>query len=994
MSSGKVYAYWSSSYPTAHWVFEWSSESIGAGKTSVSWSVYKGGRATSPSWLDTWCDLSLYYNKSWGKDPLWQSGTLTGSAASFNPQDNTIPATTGQFVIEHEADGTGSFEVYMTGRIHENEIKITRQWQSVEKNLPYSKCSNPSNVTISPDVQKPGGIITVSWEQPEGAESVGSYDVWYQIDGAGTWYKNNTTSLSTTFVLPDTAARGKDIQACVRALGKGGSQYNSEDVYSDKDASRVNELPATPKVDSNVEKVPSTGGEVIFSNFEYGEDEKLYYSKGLLGAKSKINYEQLQVKVGENTDFYFWTWDGLEYCQNPCIKSVSLNTKPKITGCIVSDPNSGAQMINEVEGENGLLYGEISWKITYSAKDNSQIEVTGEGKDVDIFSALSKKIGGLTSSTEYVYILYTRAFDGIEWTDFFECGSYSVTTPNISCRNDNEGTAPFSKKLLIEVLKSYPITGVEFSDGTKIEEVEKATYYSFNTESVSFGSTLSKIFIGDEDGNDRFIIKSTYTKVEKIVLQPPTNKNSVFSKAFKVHEDTNIIIRLQKLDSNYGFGDGSPAELTIKYKEWEHTIEKQNSVQDLFQYEIEEGEDKVLNTLYKEYLYESRPSELEFNLTLKNDFGDSVSESFVLKMDYTKEPNISGVSLYPGKDASGNNYPALDKWSYLKQEMPLVCDATILAFEKPQVSFEIEGADGVFESIEKPDFKEEALLEDRMEPNIWSLESFYFCKIPEIFHDITDVSFTLKIETSGYVVLYKIFNKSLTILAHRPSKVRFTELRYDGSSLVGKCQVDDIGLSDEAEGQAIRLDVYAKELTKSIADTDSLGEMTEYEINLIADFENEEFLHLAPQLTTKMCAYYTKGKTGFETEKTTDIFEYTLVYNKLPTVSYRPNYLGINTSFDSDTPTDTTIQIGAYNTRDKIYLKGTEKTACVDLSNGALVSFIVDCGSWSGVPGGILPGGGTPEGLAAVAYSGKFIDLQQDQEDSITFIGRLPSDKI
>jgi hypothetical protein len=48
---------------------------------------------------------------------------------------------------------------------------------------------------------------------------------------------------------------------------------------------------------------------------------------------------------------------------------------------------------------------------------------------------------------------------------------------------------------------------------------------------------------------------------------------------------------------------------------------------------------------------------------------------------------------------------------------------------------------------------------------------------------------------------------------------------------------------------------------------------------------------------------------------------------------------------------------------------------------------VVDCGSWSGIPGGIIPGGNTPIGLATIAYTGEIGDLEQNRADVIVITG-------
>jgi hypothetical protein len=145
---------------------------------------------------------------------------------------------------------------------------------------------------------------------------------------------------------------------------------------------------------------------------------------------------------------------------------------------------------------------------------------------------------------------------------------------------------------------------------------------------------------------------------------------------------------------------------------------------------------------------------------------------------------------------------------------------------------------------------------------------------------------------------------------------------------------------------------------------------------------------LAPVLFTKFSTRLKNDTTDyFTTEKNNESssLNYIVVYNKLPTVSYRANHLGINTK-EPSAKTDASITIGAYNERHIIYLKSSEHEAMIDLETGSLIDFIVDCGSWNGVPGGIIPGKNDPmSGLAKIAYTGEIADLEQDDTTTIIF---------
>ena len=64
-----------------------------------------------------------------------------------------------------------------------------------------------------------------------------------------------------------------------------------------------------------------------------------------------------------------------------------------------------------------------------------------------------------------------------------------------------------------------------------------------------------------------------------------------------------------------------------------------------------------------------------------------------------------------------------------------------------------------------------------------------------------------------------------------------------------------------------------------------------------------------------------------------------------PTVAYRKNYLGINTS--SPEGKDVIIDIHAYNSYEKIKLVGPEKTITINLSDGSIDGAIISGGEWS-----------------------------------------------
>jgi hypothetical protein len=95
-------------------------------------------------------------------------------------------------------------------------------------------------------------------------------------------------------------------------------------------------------------------------------------------------------------------------------------------------------------------------------------------------------------------------------------------------------------------------------------------------------------------------------------------------------------------------------------------------------------------------------------------------------------------------------------------------------------------------------------------------------------------------------------------------------------------------------------------------------------------------------------------KFYFVTEKSTNSYVYATAFNLTPTVAYRKNYLGINTTEPakkgSSSRTAPLVVANATSTNNVIYLTyGTTKEATITLSSsnfGNIDGFVINCGSW------------------------------------------------
>lgn len=115
-----------------------------------------------------------------------------------------------------------------------------------------------------------------------------------------------------------------------------------------------------------------------------------------------------------------------------------------------------------------------------------------------------------------------------------------------------------------------------------------------------------------------------------------------------------------------------------------------------------------------------------------------------------------------------------------------------------------------------------------------------------------------------------------------------------------------------------------------------------------------------------------------------------VIYNIVPTISYRKNRVGINTS--NPEADDSILYVARAGDGHNITFKvvddeGNSNNIVIDLktgnftgTGGLLSSFIIDCGSWDDTPSGPIPSvPGAPSGLARIAYTGLISDLVEDE---------------
>ena len=230
-----------------YWSFEWTAapSTDERGKTIVSYSIYRRGRTSSPTWLATDCTIKAYYNGSW--DTLLETGQRRPSDSADNGTSfKNVLEKSGSFAVIHDTDGSGSFKVTISAYIDHGtnwEPNCTGEGTAtLDKNQAYTACASPTSVTAS-GVVKPNGDIKVEWSgQKDGTGNpIESYRIYWKVSSEGTYpdpskedYTSSTDidgdvdTSSATITLKNItdSQRGYKVTFCVWAMGSV-SGYNA-----------------------------------------------------------------------------------------------------------------------------------------------------------------------------------------------------------------------------------------------------------------------------------------------------------------------------------------------------------------------------------------------------------------------------------------------------------------------------------------------------------------------------------------------------------------------------------------------------------------------------------------------------------------------------------------------------------------------------------------------------------------------------------------------
>ena len=786
------------------------------------------------------------------------------------------------------------------------------------------------------------------------------------------------------------------------------SQYNNTSlVYTDPIP--VNSLPNHPSVPFTSKTIPSTQTSVTIAgispgNLNFGSKTgSVWWASSSTGSKTKLSTNSLtdnawgSLTQGSSKNYYFWTYDGFEYSSSYTTVTVTKNIKPVITVKITSSKNSTVKVENSeisnvletikfnVTARNKACYYTLKIlrgvgadeKTLYTLKSDTYLSGSGNS-DTPSFNIRSL---GLSEGNFYFHFACN---------DFIESGDtiikdnngvyyYSPSLPtfsnNTTYNQFSESKVPgtnstdFYQKLrfISSHYDSYLYDNGIFRLDTSSNETISYTV----SKSTSFENPPKKIFYDVTITSD-LVSGQTYdffptlqlagltssalvSRRRTPVLDPtPSSGSTLYIKPFtdgwNKAEDKPATSSKKISISKGSFVGGTLDDSFYNY----YNIDK-NSKWWKSEILISDNQKIDISTLPKKDSISGDYYERNFSITdstffnkipsgvsktgtltcalkntITNRFGQTISkQSSIVTLDFNENPEIISISK------TANNT------EYLYEDGTLQLEYKYRTYSKNKISYSYlinrndgngmvtYGDIGTNEDLTPPVFGTGRLLSEIVNIKIGEITSSRPCIFNIRFYDGNSTSYDTKFNISCKRIRFvnpiisfgkAVYNKEGTNSYNVSCQYTISDYGYDPDK---KTTVQ--GLSISKESLTLNLS------TESI--TPSTGDAVFHLDNEIVDFE-------IGRLTLTTTIIY-NGQSITKISTSNDL----IIYGITPTIAYRQNHLGINTSTLQN---DSILTIAPTSGRKIIYLQkyGSTDTFKINLATGTLEGFIfnIDCG--------------------------------------------------
>lgn len=818
------------------------------------------------------------------------------------------------------------------------------------------------------------------------------------------WYSGKEVISGLSYSIPiQEDYRGKYISVKVQS----NATYNSP-ISNDYISRSVNSLPNSPSVSFTSKTIPSTQTSVTITNISPGslnfgsKSGSVWWASSSTGSKTKLSTNSLtdntlgSLAQGSSKNYYFWTYDGFEYSSSYTTVTVTKNIKPAITVKITSSKNSTVKVENS-EISNVLETIEFNVTAQNKACYYTLKILRGVGADEKTLYTL-KSDSYLSSSGNSDTPSFNIRSLGLSKGDFyfhFACNDYIESGDSII--KDNGGKKYYSPAL---PTFSNDTTYNQFLEGNVLGANSTDFYQRLRFVSSHYDSYLDKngTFRLDTGSNETIsytVSKSTSSEnpPKKIfydvtitsdlipgqtydffptlqlagltssalisrrrtpVLDPtPSSGSTLYIKPFTDGYNGNNLS--QKISISKGSFVG--ATLDDNFYNY-YNIDKENSKWWESEILISDNQKIDISTLVKgenisgDYyernftitdstFFDKIPSNVSktgvltcvLKNTITNRFGQTISkQSSIVTLDFNENPEIINLIR------EGNN----DLYLYEGYKLRLTYTIKTFSYNnviryfclinrkdgKGFVSYGNEG--NIQDDNPSPKFGIGRIFTNTIEVTIGEIQQSGECYFNMIFYDGDSTIYNTnkaipcqRIRFVNPIISFEkaTYNKEGTNLYSVSCQYTISDYGYDLK------QLDDKVFSINKES-----------LTFNLSTTESITPSTEDAV-FHPDKEIIDFKIGRLTLTT---AITYNGYTIEKYSTSNDL----IIYGITPTVAYRQNHLGINTSTFKD---DSILTIAPTSGRKIIYLQkvgSADTTFKINLATGTLEGFIfnIDCG--------------------------------------------------
>lgn len=854
---------------------------------------------------------------------------------------------------------------------------------------------------------KPGTLLVNWSGATDGTDNaIKNYTVYWLVSPTNgelpttSWYSGKETTSDSFYniTIPE-SYRGQYISVRIQS----NATYNNP-ISSDYIRRSVNSLPNSPSISTTSKIIPSTQTSVTITdilpgNLNFGSKSgSVYWARTSDGPEILVNEGRItdntlgDLAQGNSRDYYFWTHDGLEYSSSPIKVTITKNIKPVIDVDITSSTNSivrleSSEISNVLEtisftvtAQNKACY--YTLKILRGTDANEETlytlksDIYLSGSEVSDSISFDIRSLGLSIGNFYFYFIcndYIENGDSIIKDNNKE-NYYSPALPTFS---DNTTYNQFSEE---NVFKANPTdfyqnlrfissyydsylyqngtfkldTGsnetISYTVSKRLNQKETKIFYDITItsdlvpgQSYDFFPTLQLAGLTSS---------ALVSRRRTPVLDPtPSSGSTLYIKPFTDGWDkVNNILATSSKKISISKGTFTGNELTKFYsyynideeskKWWKSVIitpnGKELDVTDL----VKEG---ALSGDYYERNFEITGSDFFTKLseisnkigiltctlknTITNRFGQIVSkQSSIVTLDFNENPEIISISK------TTNNT------EYLYEGGTLQLEYKYRTYSENKISYSYlinrNDGNGVVtygETITNTDSTSPAfgigrLISETVNIGIGEITSSDPCLFNIRFYDGDFISYDTKFDISCKRIRFV-----------KPT-ISFGKAVYnkEGTNYSVSCQytISDYGY-DPIQKDAKVFSISKEYLTLNLSTEEqvalSTGDAVFHPDNEIVDFK------IGRLTLTTTIIYNGQSITKFSTSN--DL----IIYGINPTIAYRQNHLGINTSTLQE---DSILTIAPTSGRNIIYLQkvGSSDTFKINLATGALEGFNIDCG--------------------------------------------------